>query len=85
MSIRPDSALGGCPTPNGTTLLALLNPEGNDKRDNLNNAALEAGESMEVDFRTLCKDRGMPLKSTVTVLERTDDYATVHLVREYLR
>jgi len=66
-------------------VLALLNPEGNEKRDNLNNVALDAGESMVVDFQQLYKDRGVPVKLHITVEDRTDDYATVHITREYLR
>jgi hypothetical protein len=65
--------------------LALLNPAGSDERDNLNNAALDAGETMPIDFRTLVPDRAVPVKITVSVTERTNDYATVHIVREYLR
>jgi len=66
-------------------VLALLNPEGNDKRDNLNHAALDAGESMDIDFRTLIPGRGIPVKITVAVKARTNEYATVHITREYLR
>lgn len=67
-----------------TFILALLNPEGNEKRDNLNNAALDAGESMEVDFRSLYPDRGVPIKITITVTNRTKEYAQVNITREYL-
>ena len=65
-------------------VLALLNPEGNDRRDDLTQAALDAGESLEVDFRHLYPDRGIPLEITVTVTERTKDYAQVHIKRERL-
>jgi hypothetical protein len=65
--------------------LALLNPAGNDKRDNLNDAALDAGESMSVDFSTLIPGRAVPVKIAISVTERKNEYATVHVVREYLR
>lgn len=65
-------------------VVALLNPAGNDKRDDLTQAALDASESMEVDFRHIYPDRGVPLKITVTVAERTNDYAQVHIRRERL-
>lgn len=65
--------------------LMLLNPAGNEKRDNLNDAALDDGESMTIDFRTLIPDRGVPVKITVMVTERNNDYATVRIVREYVR
>ncbi len=66
-------------------VLALLNPEGNEKRDDLTQAALDAGEAMEVDFRHLYPDRGVPIRITVTVTDRTEDYAEVRITREYLR
>jgi hypothetical protein len=66
-------------------VLAVLNPEGNEKRDNLNNAAMDAGESMEVDFQTLYSDRGVPVKISVAIENRTNDHATVHITREYVR
>ncbi len=66
-------------------VLALLNPEGNDKRDDLTKVALDAGETMEVDFRYLYPDRGVPIKITVTVTNRTEDYAQVHITREHLQ
>ncbi len=66
-------------------VLAVLNPEGNEKRDNLNNVALDAGESTEVDFQSLYEDRGVPVRFRIAVEDRTNDYATVHITREYLR
>jgi hypothetical protein len=66
-------------------VLALLNPAGNEKRMDLNQAALDAGEHMEVDFRHLYEEGGVPLKITVTVIDRTEDYSEVHIVREDLR
>jgi len=66
-------------------VLALLNPEGNEKRDNLNNVALDAGERIEVDFQSLYKDRGVPVKLHIAIEDRTNDFATVHITREYLR
>ena len=65
--------------------LVLLNPAGNDRRDSLNNAALDAGESKEVDFEHLYKDRGTPIKITVSVTERTNNYAAVHIIRDLSR
>jgi hypothetical protein len=65
--------------------LALLNPAGNDQRDDLNKAAVDAGETMPIDFRTLVPDRAVPVKITVSVMARTNDYATVRIVREYVR
>jgi len=65
--------------------LALLNPAGNNERDNLNKAALDAGETMAIDLRTLVPDKAIPVKITVTVTERNNGYATVHIVREYVR
>jgi len=65
--------------------LALLNPAGNDQRDNLNNAALDAGETMSVDFRTLIPERSVPVKITVDVVQRGNDYATVHISRQVIR
>jgi len=65
--------------------LALLNPAGNNLRDDLNKAALDGGETMAIDFRTMVPDKVIPVKITVSVMERTNDYATVHIVREYLR
>lgn len=65
--------------------LVLLNPQGNDKRQTLNHAALDAGETMPIDFRNLIPERGVPVKITVSVLQRTNDYATVRIVREYMR
>jgi len=65
--------------------LVLLNPEDNDERDNLNNVALDAGETMTVDFRNFVPDRAVPVKITVSVTERTNDYATVQVRREYVR
>jgi hypothetical protein len=66
-------------------VLAVLNPDGNEKRDNLNEAAMDAGESMEVDFQTLYGDRGVPVRIHVAIEDRTNDYATVHITREYVR
>ena len=65
--------------------LALLSPAGNDERDNLNNAALDAGEAMSVDFRTLIPERSVPVKITVDVVQRGNDYATVHISRQVIR
>jgi hypothetical protein len=63
-------------------VLALLNPAGNDQRDDLTHAALDAGESIVVDFRTLYQDRGVPIAITVEVANRTDAYARVRITRE---
>lgn len=65
--------------------LALLNPAGNGQRDDLNKAALDAGETMAIDFRTLVPGKAVPVKITVSVTERNNDYAAVHIVREYVR
>jgi len=65
--------------------LVLFNPAGNEKRDNLNEAALDAGENMVIDFRTLVPGYSVPVKITVSVTERTNQHAAVHVVREYLR
>jgi hypothetical protein len=65
-------------------VLALLNPAGNDQRDDLTEAALDAGESIVVDFRTLYPDRGVPIVITVEVEQRTDAFAKVHISRERL-
>jgi len=65
-------------------VLALLNPEGNDKRDDLNQAALDAGEQMVIDFRDMYPDRGVPLTITVTVTSRTSELAQVRIVRQRL-
>ncbi len=65
--------------------LALLNPAGNDQRDNLNEAALDAGETMTVDFSTLVPGKAVPVKIIVSVTARNNNYATVHIVREYVR
>jgi hypothetical protein len=66
--------------------LVLLNPAGNDQRDNLNEATLDAGEFIEVDFSNFYADRGVgiPIRMRVMVTERTDDYAEVHITRERL-
>jgi hypothetical protein len=66
--------------------IALLNPAGNDLRDNLNEAALDAGESITVDFSNFYADRGVgiPVRITVTVTARTAEYAEVRLTRERL-
>ena len=63
-------------------VVALLNPAGNDQRDDLTQAALDAGESIVVDFRTLYPDRGVPVVITVEVTERTDAFAQVRITRE---
>jgi hypothetical protein len=63
-------------------VVALLNPAGNDQRDDLTQAALDAGESMVVDFRTLYPDRGVPVVIAVEVKERTDTSARVRITRE---
>ncbi len=65
-------------------ILALLNPEGNEKRDNLNQAALDSGEEMIVDFRTLYSHADLPIKIKIAVQERGGDYAKVRIEREYL-
>lgn len=66
--------------------IALLNPAGNDLRDNLNEAAMDAGEFVEVDFSNFYADRsvGIPIRIRVMVTERADDYAEVHITRERL-
>jgi hypothetical protein len=66
--------------------VALLNPAGNDQRDNLNEAAMDAGEFVEVDFSNFYADRGVgvPIRIRVMVTERTDDTAEVHITRERL-
>jgi hypothetical protein len=50
----------------------------------LNQAALDAGEHMEVDFRTLYGERGVPLKITVSVQRRSDEFAEVRVQRQRL-
>jgi len=69
----------------GQLVLVLLNLEGNEKREDPNNVALDVGESMVVDFQTLYKDRGVPIAIKIEVIARTDDHATVHLTRDVLR
>ncbi|MBN1953721.1 MAG: hypothetical protein JW900_01615 [Anaerolineae bacterium] len=63
-------------------VLALLNPAGNEQREDLNQAALDAGESITVDFANLYADRGLPIRITVAVTERTAAYAAVRITRE---
>jgi hypothetical protein len=65
-------------------VLTLLNPEGNDKREDLNQAALDAGESLAVDFRSIYSDRGVPIQISVMVTGRTEDQAQVRITRERL-
>ncbi len=65
-------------------VLALLNPAGNDQRQDLTQAALDTGERIEVDFRTIYPDRGIPLLITVTVAERTTERARVRVQRQRL-
>ncbi len=65
-------------------VLALLNPAGNDQRDDLNRAALDAGEQMVVDFRTIYPDRGIPITITIAVTARNNDAAQVHIQRRRL-
>jgi hypothetical protein len=67
-----------------TFVLVLLNPAGNARRDDLTQAALAAGESLEVDFRTLYAHAGVPIKITVSVAALTGDEAEVHVRRERL-
>jgi len=62
-----------------TYRICLLNPEGNEKRDNLNNVALDSGETMEVDFNTLYAHAGVPITITITVKSRTNEFAEVHI------
>lgn len=66
-------------------VLVLLNPAGHAQRDDLTQAALAAGESMEIDCRTLYAHGGAPVKIAVTVTNLTENYAEVHITREYLR
>jgi hypothetical protein len=65
-------------------VLALLNPKGNEKRNDLNQAALDAGESMEVDFGNLYPDIGAPVKIRVTILQRSEDRCKLQITREYV-
>jgi hypothetical protein len=65
-------------------VLALLNPAGNDQRDDLTQAALDVGESIMVDFQTLYPDRGVPIVITVEVVNRMDEYAQVRITREHV-
>jgi hypothetical protein len=63
-------------------VLVLLNPAGNAQRDDLTQAALAAGERIEVDFRTLYAHAGVPIRITVSVASLTGDEAEVHIRRE---
>jgi len=65
-------------------ILTLLNPAGNDRRQDLNQAALDMGEQLLVDFRTLYPDRGIPITITVAVTARNNDYAQVRIQRRRL-
>ena len=65
-----------------TFVLVLLNPAGNQQRDDLTQAALAAGERLEVDFRTFYAHAGVPIKITVSVSALTGDEAEVHIRRE---
>jgi hypothetical protein len=65
-------------------ILVLLNPAGNEKRDDLNDAALAAGEKMELDLRTLYAQAGIPIKLTIGVNELTETYAEVSVTREII-
>ena len=66
-------------------VLVLLNPDGNENRNDLTKAALDKGEKMEIDFGDLYEHAGVPVKITITVIRRTDDYAEVHITREIKR
>jgi len=65
-------------------VLALLNPAGNDRREDLTQAALDAGETMTVDFRAIYPDRGIPLVITMTVTDRSPERARVRVQRQRL-
>ncbi len=66
-------------------VVALLNPDGNDKRDDLNHAVLHDGEKMVVDFRHLYPDRGIPVTITVDVkIPEKSGFAQVNIRRERL-
>lgn len=64
--------------------LALLNPAGNDQRDDLNQAALDTGQSLTVDFRDLYEHAGVPITIDISVESRGLDYAVVNIRRNYL-
>jgi hypothetical protein len=64
-------------------VLLLLNPAGNEKRADLTQAALAAGESIVVDCRTLYSGASAPVKITVMTKNITSDYAEVQVIREY--
>ncbi|MBN2146137.1 MAG: hypothetical protein JW726_02070 [Anaerolineales bacterium] len=66
-------------------VVVLLNPAGNANRANLTQAALGAGESMDIDFRTLYADTGAPIVIRVVVDELTADAAVVHIIRQQVR
>jgi hypothetical protein len=65
-------------------ILALLNPAGNDKRADLTQVPLAAGESMVVDCTKLYAEASAPVKLTITVTGLASDYAEVHITRENL-
>ncbi len=66
-------------------IAVILNPAGHARRDDLTQAALAAGERMEIDFRNLYAETSAPIKITVTVAEATEAFARVRVVREVLR
>ncbi|MCL4487144.1 MAG: hypothetical protein M1570_03320 [Chloroflexi bacterium] len=66
-------------------IAVVLNPAGNAKRDDLTQAALAAGERMEVDFRSLYAEASAPIKITVAVTEASEHAAQVRIVRERVR
>jgi len=66
-------------------VVVLLNPAGNTKRDDLTQAALAAGERMEIDLRSLYPQVGIPVKITVMVTEMSETSARVRIVREPVR
>lgn len=63
-------------------VVALLNPAGNYLRDDLTQVALDAGESITVDFTNLYEDRGAPFIIDVAVTARNAEYAEVHITRQ---
>jgi hypothetical protein len=63
-------------------VVVLLNPAGNEQRDDLTQAPLAAGENIVVDFQNLYAHGGVPVTITVTVTELTPQYAQVHIVRQ---
>jgi hypothetical protein len=65
--------------------LVLLNPTGHEKRDDLTQVALAAGEQMLVDFNTLYAHTSASVQITVSVTDLSPQYARVQITRNIQR